>query len=692
MPWFLSLAKTEGYRDVLFASAILVILCFFFIPVNAFIIDIALALSFALSILILLVSLWIKRPLDFSSFPTVLLIATIFRLALNIATTRLILTHGADGTHAAGYVIDGFAKMVMGNDFVIGVVIFLILLTVNFIVITKGATRIAEVGARFTLDAIPGKQMAIDADLSAGVIDEQEAQRRRRELEEESSFFGSMDGASKFVRGDAIAGLIILAINIVGGVAIGVMRHKMAFGDALEVFTKLSIGDGLVSQIPALIVSLAAGLLVSKGGTKGATEQAFVGQLGGYPQAMMLAAALLLFLGFVPGLPFLPFALTALLLGVAAAYLRSGATTAAAAADPVHTDANTSNVALDRERLWLDVRSPGLELCFGPQLSVALHASHSELAHRVSKIRRRFAKQFGFVIPEIKLRDDLSISPQSYLINVQGVAVAGSSVRLGEVLVILKEGVNPEFPGDIVKEPSFGQRAMWIPDALVADLRGEGYRPIDPLSVILTHLTETIRSNLSALISYKDVRNLLDGLDSEYKRLIDEICPATISYSGLLSVLRYLLDERVSIRNVPLILEAIAEISGHFRRPEQIVEHVRTRLARQICQDISGGGALHIVRVGTEWDLAFHQSLKRDQKGDVVDFEFDPRQIEQFGRELSAFVEPHLNAGLNFAIVTSSENRPYVRAVVDRLFPAIPVLSHAELARGVEVSSLGSIS
>src|SRR5471032_1083867 len=302
-------ASRSGGKDIGFAVAIILVLCLFFLPVPAFLIDFGLALSIALSVLILMVSLWIQKPLEFSAFPTVLLVATILRLALNIATTRLILSHGAEGMTAAGYIIGGFANLVMGGDFVIGIIVFLILITINFLVISKGATRIAEVGARFTLDAIPGKQMAIDADLSAGLIDDKIAQLRRRELEEESSFFGSMDGASKFVRGDAIAGLIILAVNIFGGIIIGVTRHDMALSAAADVFTKLSVGDGLVSQIPALIVSLAAALLVSKGGTRGSTEKAILAQLGNYPRALLLAAMVMFVLALAPGLPLLPFAL-----------------------------------------------------------------------------------------------------------------------------------------------------------------------------------------------------------------------------------------------------------------------------------------------------------------------------------------------------------------------------------------------
>ena len=376
--------------DVAFAAGIVIMLTMLVLPFPTFLIDVGLAFSIALSVLILMVSLWIQRPLDFSAFPTVLLIATILRLALNVATTRVILSHGGEGEHAAGHVVAGFANFVMGGDFVIGLIIFAILVTVNFVVITKGATRIAEVGARFTLDAIPGKQMAIDADLSAGLIDDKEAQRRRRELEEESSFFGAMDGASKFVRGDAIAGLLITAINIFGGIIIGVTHHGMSLTRAADVFTKLSVGDGLVSQIPALIVSLSAGLLVSKGGTKGSAEQIVLGQLGSYPRAQSVAALMMFALGLLPGMPFLPFAL----LGSAMAFM--GYVLPRRQAEK--RSKQQALLAQDKERVQAEakdsikeyLKTADIELCVGSQLAIQMLNAHGELGHRVNKIRRRF--------------------------------------------------------------------------------------------------------------------------------------------------------------------------------------------------------------------------------------------------------------------------------------------------------------
>ncbi|WP_276200458.1 flagellar biosynthesis protein FlhA [Chelatococcus sp. XZ-Ab1] len=687
-------ATAGGRRglDVGFAIGIIAILTILFLPVPTILIDMGLALSIAFSVLILMVALWIHKPLEFSAFPQVLLIATMLRLALSIATTRLILAHGDQGVTAAGHIINGFSQFVMSGDFVIGIVVFLILITVNFLVITKGATRIAEVGARFTLDAIPGKQMAIDADLSAGTIDEKEAQRRRRELEEESAFFGSMDGASKFVRGEAVAGLIITAVNIFGGIIIGVTRHNMSLAQAADVFTKLSVGDGLVSQIPALIVSLAAGLLVSKGGTRGSAEQAVLGQLGTYPKALFVAAGLMFTMALVPGLPFLPFvALGGLMAFVGYAIPRRIAEREAQAAAKVkEKEEQAKREAQDSVKESL--KTAEIELCLGKQLSMKLLNAHGELAHRVGKMRRKFAQQYGFVVPDIKLTDTLSLPGKTYQVKIHGTVVATQEMRIGEMLVVTGDGPQPDVPGEMTREPAFGIKAMWVAETYSNEVRRQGFTTVDNVSVLLTHLSEIIRNNLSQLLSYKDMRGLLDRLDPEYKRLIDDICPAQISYSGLQAVLKLLLAEGVSIRNLHLILEAVAEIVPHARRSEQVAEHVRMRIAPQICGDLAENGVLSVLRLGNRWDLAFHQSLKRDARGDVVEFDIDPRLVEQFGNEASQVIRRHLNEGATFVLVTAPDARPYVRMIVERLFPTLPVLSHVEIARGIEIKSLGTIS
>lgn len=676
--------------DAFFAAGIVTMLTILFLPIPPILIDLGLAFSIALSALILMVALWIQRPLDFSAFPTVLLIATILRLALNIATTRLILSRGGEGEHAAGYVVAGFSKFVMGGDFVIGLIIFAILITVNFVVITKGATRIAEVGARFTLDAIPGKQMAIDADLSAGLIDDKEAQRRRRELEEESAFFGAMDGASKFVRGDAIAALIITAINIFGGIVIGVTHHGLTLARAADVYTKLSVGDGLVSQMPALIVSLSAGLLVSKGGTRGSAEQAVLRQLGGYPRAVSAAALMMFVLALMPGLPMAPF----VLLGAVMAFVGYTLPKRQAALKQKEEAGKAAERAQSeaKESVKESLKTAEIELSLGGHLSVHLLGSRTELAHRVAKIRKKFAKQYGFVIPEIKLSDNLSIDPKGYQIRIHDTRVAHGELRLGEVMVLVDKDGKPDVPGEEVIEPAFGMKALWVTEAFTDEVKRQGCKPVDNLSVLLTHLSEVIRANLAQLLSYKDMRGLLDRLDPEYKRLVEDLCPSQISYSGLLAILKILLAERVSVRNLHLILEAIAEIAPHVRRSEQVAEHVRTRLAQQICGDLSDNGVLNVIRLGNRWDLAFHKSLKRDAKGDVVEFDADPRLIEQFATEASAAIRKFTDDGTSVVLAVTPEARPYVRMILERVFPTLPILSHVEVARSAEIRPMGAIS
>lgn len=679
-------------KDMGFALGIITILSILFLPIPAFLIDMGLAFSIAFSVLILMVALWIQKPLDFSSFPTILLIATMTRLSLNIATTRVILSDGNSGTDAAGSVIGGFSQLVMGGDFVIGVIVFLILVVVNFIVITKGATRIAEVGARFTLDAIPGKQMAIDADLSAGLISEQDAQARRKELEQESSFFGSMDGASKFVRGDAIAGLIITGINIFGGIIIGYARHGMEVGQAADVFVRLSVGDGLVSQIPALIVSLAAGLLVSRGGQVGTTDQAVINQLSFYPRALFAASGLLFLLAVMPGLPFIPFMLLGGILAFGSWLIprQRMAVEQQELAEKQRQLAQKTETEHDSVKQVL--KTAEVELLLGKQLSSELLNSHEELAFRVSKMRKKFATQFGFVVPEIKVSDDISIDEKSYHIRIHGTTIAANKLRVGELMVVVGNGRKPSVPGDELREPAFGMPAISVPEAFADDLRREGFQPIDNVSVVLTHLSEVIRNNLPQLLSYKDMKVLIERLDPEYRKLADEICSNHMSYSGLQAVLKLLLAERMSIRNLHLVLEAVAELAPHMRKTEQIVEHVRIRMAQQLCGDLAQNGTLNILRLGSEWDSVFHQALKRDTKGEVVEFDIDPRLLEEFTEKATDIIRTHMDKGIPFVLVSSPDARPYVRMIVERIFATLPVLSHVEIAKGIEINILGSLS
>ncbi|OYW36327.1 MAG: EscV/YscV/HrcV family type III secretion system export apparatus protein, partial [Azorhizobium sp. 12-66-6] len=437
---------------------------------------------------------------------------------------------------------------------------------------------------------------------------------------------------------------------------------------------------------------LAAGLLVSKGGTRGRAEKAVLGQLGAYPRALFVASGLLFSLAIVPGLPFLPFAALGGVMTFIGYAIPRQLAREKAVEDAKQEEVKQQAEREVRESVKESLRTAEIEVCVGKQLAGQVLRTPTELGNRIGKMRRKFASRFGFVVPEIRMSESMMVPAKSYQIKIHGTAVSSQEMRIGELLVVVGDGPRPDVPGDEVREPAFGMNAMWIPEAYVGEVKREGFAPVDNLTVILTHVSEVIANNLPQLLSYKDMRSLLDRLDPEYKRLIEDICPAQISFSGLQAVLKLLLAERVSIRNLHLILEAIAEIVPHARRSEQVAEHVRMRMAQQICGDLAEGGALRVLRLGSRWDLTFHQSLKRDAKGDVVEFDIDPRLVEQFGTEASAAVRERMKQNLPFVLVTAPDARPYVRMIVERMFPSLPVLSHVEIARGVEIETLGVIS
>jgi flagellar biosynthesis protein FlhA len=486
--------------------------------------------------------------------------------------------------------------------------------------------------------------------------------------------------------------LLITAINVFGGIIIGYARHGMSIGEAADVFVKLSVGDGLVSQIPALIVSLAAGLLVSRGGTAGSTDQAVVNQLGAYPRALMVAAGLILLLAMMPGLPFIPFAV----LGGGMAFLGwmiprqlEAASKLKRAQEQQMAQQKTDS---EKDSVKSVLKTAEIELLLGKQVSTRLLGAHQELAFRVGKMRRKFAGQYGLIVPEIKVSDDISIPDKAYHVRIHGTTIASNTVRVGEVIVVTGGGRKPSIPGDDIREPAFGMPAVSILETFTEDLKREGFHPIDNVSVVLTHLSEVIRNNLPQLLSYKDVKILIERLDPEYRKLADEICSSHMSYSGLQAVLKLLLAERVSIRNLHLILEAVAELAPHVRKTEQIVEHVRVRMSQQLCGDLADNGTLRVLRLGNKWDMVFHQALKRDAKGEIVEFDIDPRHLEEFSEQATKVIREHLDRGMPFVLVSSPESRSYVRMIIERLFATLPVLSHVELAKGLEIKIIGSIS
>jgi flagellar biosynthesis protein FlhA len=682
----LRLVSFDTNRDILFAIGIIAILLVLFAPLPPWMLDVGLSFSLALAVLILMVSIWIDKPLDFSSFPTVLLIATILRLALNIASTRLILSNGHEGGDAAGGVIHGFSQLMIGGNYVIGLIVFAILIIINFVVITKGATRIAEVGARFALDAIPGKQMAIDADLSAGLIDDDEARRRRRELEDENAFFGSMDGASKFVRGDAIAGMIITFINIIGGMIVGVAQMGLPLGEAAASYTTLTVGDGLASQIPALIVSLAAGLLVSKGRNFGSAERAVFTQLGDYPKALLMVAGLMILLGLTPGLPILPFLVLGGGLGGLAWLLprrRSERAKAAAASRDV--------ADVKEERAEDSLHIDDLQLEVGNQLLSMISNPEKGLPSKVKSLRRRFAQEFGFLLPPIRIRDNLYLPPDEYRISVQGIEAATGSIRVSNVMAISPAGGEVDLPGEATTDPSFGMPARWIDPSLSEEAEARGYTIVGPDSVLVTHLAETIKEHLASLLTYTAMQRLVDNLDPDYRKLLNEFVPSQISLVTLQRVLQSLLSEQVSIRHLSAIIEAVGEAVAWTRNVTVLTEHVRTRLAKQISNDVKGeDGYVGVIVLSPKWETAFVESLKGNP-GEERIFAMPPSTVQEFITAARAELSKYSESEQPPAILCGADARPFVRSLLERTAPTVPILSHNELHHSVSLRTVGQV-
>ncbi len=684
------LNRLFAHRDLAFAGAIVMLLAILILPVPSWLLDVGLALSIALSVVILMVVLWIEKPLDMSSFPTILLVVTTLRLALNLASTRLILSEGHDGPDAAGHVIEGFAGFVMGGNFVIGIIVFSILVIVNFIVITKGAGRIAEVGARFTLDAMPGKQMAIDADLSAGLIDEQEARSRRQELSEESSFFGAMDGASKFVRGDAIAGLLIVGINVAGGMIIGMMQHGLTMGEAAEAYTVLTVGDGLVSQVPALIISLAAGMLVSKGGVMGSADKAVSEQLGGYPKALAVAAGLLAVLAMAPGLPVLPFLLLGGSIGALAWYLprlrKSQEAERAAQAAAAEAERQPSEEETVADLLRVD----DIKIEVGSGLVILLVNSDQGLAAKVKRLRKRFARDFGFVMPSVRIRDRVDLPVNSYVIAVQGVEIARADIVPRRQLAIHPGGGDIDLPGVDTKEPSFGLPAKWIEPDLTEDAERAGLTVVDAETVITTHLTEVIKDHMPGLITYGATQALLDDLGDPHKKLVRDLVPDMVPLTIVQRTLQALLAERISIRNLPMILEGIAEASSWTRNDRMIAEHVRSKLALQICQSLTQqDGFIPVISVSPEWEAKFSEHII--EQGDDRSLTLPPSDTQAFLLSARSAIQEHSTGEIWPAVLVAAQARPFVRALLERVSPATPVLSYDELHRKAALKTVGQI-
>ncbi|SMH47523.1 flagellar biosynthesis protein FlhA [Azospirillum agricola] len=688
--------------DVVMAIGILIVVVGLIMPLPAVMLDLMLGLNITISILILMVVLFIEKPLQLSSYPTILLITTLLRLSLNMASTRLILTQGHEGTSAAGHVIEAFASLVMGGDFVIGVIIYAILTIVNFKVITAGSGRIAEVAARFTLDAMPGKQMAIDADLSAGMIDEGTARARRKELEDESAFFGSMDGASKFVKGDAVAGLLIMFINVIGGVTIAVLRHDMPVMTALDTFTKLTIGDGLVSQIPALVISISAGFLVSKAGMGGSTDKAVVGQLTGHSQALALAAGAVGVLALLPGMPMMTLLPVVAAVGGAAWYLpRLQAKKEAAEAEAAAAEAAAQSgggggpggaqmadepiaTALAIDLIRLELGYGLLSLINQPQ------AGSHRLTDQIKGLRRQIAGEVGFVMPAVRIQDNLQLPPNTYIIRVKEIEAGRGDIRPTMLLVMDPRGDAMSLPGEQTVEPTFGLPAIWIEPGYREEALFKGYTVVDPSTVVTTHLTELIKDNMPELLSFTETQKLLDETDKEHQKLIADVVPNQITVGGLQRVLQNLLAERVSIRDLPTILEGVSEAASQTRSITQITEHVRSRLARQICDvNTNEMGFIPLVTLSPDWEQAFAESLVGD--GDDRQLTMAPSRLQQFITSVRQTFERHAMMGETPVLLTSPLIRPFVRSIVERFRPATVVMSQNEIHPKARIKTLGQI-
>ena len=684
--------------DIALAMGVMALIVILIVPIPPLLLDGLLAISIVFSVMILMTSLFIQKPLEFSSFPTVLLIATMLRLGLNLATTRLILAEGHTGTAAAGHVIEAFGNFVMRGNFVIGVVVFAILVLVNFIVITKGSGRIAEVAARFSLDAMPGKQMAIDADLSSGLIDEDTAKKRRAELEGESAFFGNMDGASKFVRGDAIAGLIITFINVVAGIFIGMMQEGLSIQEAGNVYTLLTIGDGLVSQIPALIVSTAAGILVSKSGVTGSADKALSAQFTGYPRALGMSSAVMALLAFLPGMPVIPFLAIAGFVGYVA--WRSARTKDERIADDATAALAKSATAIggpqgqSQEQPITDslkIDELKLELGYGLLSLVKEDENGSDrLTEQIKALRRQLATELGFVMPPVRILDNMQLEPNSYKVRIKEVEAGAGEIFANQLMVMDPYGNQIDLPGHQTTEPTFGLPATWIEPALRDEAEMRGLSIIDPSTVISTHLTEVLKANVADLLSYANVQSLLSGLPKEQQKLVEDIVPGLISVSGVQRVLQTLLNERISIRDLSTILEGIAEIAGVGRSVQTIAEHVRSRLARQLCAaNLGQDGNLPLLTLGPQWERDFAEAMVGE--GDNRQLAMAPSRLQQFIGAIQQAFERAAQQGEMPVLITSPGIRPHVRAIIERFRPQTVVMSQNEVHPRIRLKTVGSV-
>lgn len=691
--------KLSKYSNIALACAVIGILMVLLFPVPTGVLDGLLALSITIALLILVTTLFLHNPLELSVFPTLLLVTTMMRLSLNIASTRLILANGHTGTGAAGHVIEAFGNFVMQNNVVIGLIVFLILTTINFIVITKGSGRIAEVAARFSLDAMPGKQMAIDADLSAGLIDESTARERRKKLEDESSFYGAMDGANKFVRGDAIAGLVITFINLIGGMIIGIVQLDLSFDNAIQTYSMLTIGDGLVSQIPSLIISLAAGLLVTKSGANSvAADKAIFGQLGKYPQAIWMVAIVTFLMALLPGLPFIPFTILAIITagfayivthlqkhahdigpgGISASSTDNSATGAAANGD--------DDEAQITQALHLD--SVKLEL--GYNLLTLVNSSQHKLPEQIKSLRTQFAKDLGFIIPSLRIQDNLQLQSNEYVIKIKDIPTSSGEIRPDKLMIMDPQGEAFKIDGEDMKDPAFGLNARWIDQEQKDAALFHRYTIIDPATVITTHLTEVVKDNITELLSYSETQRLVDSIADDHKKLISDTVPDIVPIGMLQKILQQLLAESISIRDLPTIIDSLSTNAPNIKNIATLTELVRVSLARQIsASHTTADGFIPVVTLSAEWENEISQGLTGTE--DEQSLTLQPSRMQDLISKIRRTFDEHAAKGITPVILTSGPIRPFLRSIVARFRPSSVVISQNEIHHRAKIRTLGVI-
>ena len=673
--------------DTLLAVGVLGVLLIMVVPLPTVLMDMLLAINISVGVVILLTSLYVLKPLDFSVFPSLLLLTTLFRLALNVATTRLILLNGQDGSSAAGYVIEGFGQFVVGGNTVVGLIIFLILVLINFIVITKGSTRIAEVAARFTLDAMPGKQMAIDADLNAGLIDDTQARQRREAVAREAEFYGAMDGASKFVRGDAVAGLIITAINILGGLIIGTMQQGMSLADAMSVYSILTVGDGLVSQIPALVISTAAGIIITRAGGDKPLPEELSTQFTQNPRLFLVASGALLLLGFMPGLPFVPFAILSIGMAVAWWYLKTeAASKAAAEAEAVAPKPKEDDQQEAPLTDLLTVDPIRLEVGYG-LIDLVESRNDGNLLDRLKSVRKQIAQEIGFILPFVHIKDNLQLGVSEYKILIRGAEVGRGEMKPRNLLALESQVTGPRIEGEPTQEPAFGLPAIWIAREKRQQAELSGYTVVEPATVIATHVTELLRKYSHEILDRSQMRKMLDALSEQHGKIIDEIIPAQVSVGQLQNVLQKLLAEWVPIRDLLMIIETLADHSGSGLGIDELVEKVRIRLGRNIVQQhLNQAGELPVFTLKAEIEQEMAERLEQSSQWML------PLSINRWQRFLMRLNDAVAEHDLSTTIIlTTPELRAQLSSSLSKAMARIAVLSIAEVPSYIRVQTLGSI-